>query len=75
MLPDEPPEPKRLTRQGAISAKCKDCIYDPCEPGNWVQQVTACTSPDCPLFPYRPISKSKKGSHDDSSAALESPEG
>jgi hypothetical protein len=43
-----------MTRQRAISTKCKDCIHDPLEPGTWVAQVEACTTPDCALFPYRP---------------------
>lgn len=47
-----------MTRGQAIAAKCKDCIYDKCAPGNWRQQVTACTSVSCPLYEYRPRSKS-----------------
>jgi hypothetical protein len=42
----------------AINEKCKDCIFDPAEPGNWRQQVTGCTSEDCALFPLRPMSES-----------------
>ena len=51
----------RLTRQQAINAFCKECIYDPLDKGNWKQQVTACTMSDCQLYPYRPKSKPKKG--------------
>jgi hypothetical protein len=36
---------------------CKDCIYDPVAGGNWRQQVSACTSPECPLFAFRPVSR------------------
>jgi hypothetical protein len=65
MLPDDPPAgEKRLTRQQAISAHCKDCIYDPYEPGTWVQQVTRCPSHDCRIWPYRPRTRSKKGLQD-----------
>lgn len=42
----------------AINDKCKDCIYDPLDRGNWRQQVEACTCTDCSLWPYRPKSKS-----------------
>ena len=45
---------KRLTRQGAIGAFCKSCIFDCGAEGTWVRQVELCTSPECSLFPYRP---------------------
>jgi len=48
---------KRLTRQQAIAAKCKDCSYDHLDFGNWKQQVTRCGGNDCALYPYRPISR------------------
>lgn len=51
----------KLTRQQAINAFCKGCIYDEYDKGNWKQQVTACTMSDCQLFDYRPISRPKKG--------------
>jgi hypothetical protein len=51
---------KRLTRQGAISAKCKDCQYDIAERGNWKQQVTDCQGIDCPLYAYRPVSRASQ---------------
>ena len=50
-----------LTRQQAINAFCKECIVDPLDKGNWKQQVTACTMPNCSLFAYRPVSVPKKG--------------
>jgi hypothetical protein len=43
-----------MTRQRAINAKCKDCIYDPVDFGTWRQQVEACTSTDCALWEHRP---------------------
>lgn len=47
-----------MTRQQAINAKCRDCIYDPASGlGNWRQQVGACAIESCPLWPYRPRSK------------------
>ena len=54
---------KRPSMRGAINAMCKTCIYDPKAAGcgTWRQQVEACTSPNCPLFPLRPTSKGEKG--------------
>ena len=47
-----------MSLRAAINAKCRECIYDPYPgSGNWRQQVEACTSPDCPLFSVRPISR------------------
>ena len=44
--------------RAAINGMCKSCIFDPQGGGgNWRQQVTACTSAECPLYPYRPLSK------------------
>jgi hypothetical protein len=48
-----------FTRGRAIAAMCKDCIFDSASPGNWRQQVSACTSPGCPLFTFRPVSRPK----------------
>ncbi len=50
-----------MSLRRAINAMCKACIYDSYQPGNWKQQVQACTSPRCPLFPDRPTSSSEKG--------------
>ena len=44
-----------MTRQEAIDAKCKECIYDPEEDGTWRQQVKACAIDTCALHPYRPM--------------------
>ncbi len=47
-----------MSLRKAINEKCRECIYDPMPGlGNWKQQVSACTSPDCPLFPVRPQTK------------------
>lgn len=46
-----------MSLRAAINDKCKDCIYDRCAPGNWRQQVSACTITGCSLWPYRPQSK------------------
>lgn len=41
----------------AINDKCRECIYDPIAgKGTWRQQVEACTSRKCPLYPVRPVS-------------------
>ena len=50
----------KLTRQQAINAKCKDCIYDPLNGGTWLKQVEECTFTGCPLYPYRPIPQASK---------------
>lgn len=43
----------------AINDKCKDCLYDPLQSGTWREQIEACTSGNCPLFPVRPLSKGR----------------
>jgi len=55
-------EGKKLTRQQAINAFCKNCCYDPEDSGNWRQQVTRCEITECHLHAYRPISKPKAAS-------------
>jgi len=44
-----------MTRQKAIAAKCKECIYDELDQGTWRQQVKACGIESCALHPYRPM--------------------
>lgn len=39
--------------RGKIDAKCIDCIYDPLAQGKWREQVSNCTSPECPLYSVR----------------------
>jgi len=62
-LEDGKPTPNRarkrnlVTRQDAIDAKCRDCIYDPYSKGNWKQQVHGCQIVTCALWPYRPRSR------------------
>ena len=41
-------------RKAAIDKFCRQCIEDPCSPGNWRQQVTLCTALSCPLYDFRP---------------------
>lgn len=42
----------------AINAFCKGCLYDPNGgTGTWREQVSACTSRDCPLYAVRPTAK------------------
>jgi len=47
-----------ISLRKAINDHCKDCIYDNLAAGTWLQQVTICSSNDCPLFDVRPQSKS-----------------
>lgn len=44
----------RKSLRGSINAFCRECIYDPREPGRWREQVEACPSRSCPLYPVRP---------------------
>jgi hypothetical protein len=46
--------------RAAIDAKCKSCVYDPGARGNWREQVSACSSGNCPLHPFRPLSSACK---------------
>jgi len=51
-----------MSRQQAIDAMCKECIYDPANGnGTWRKQVQECSSVGCPLYPYRPVPKVSKG--------------
>ena len=43
-----------------IDAKCKDCVYDPLDVGNWRQQTGDCRVVSCPLHEVRPKSKPRK---------------
>jgi hypothetical protein len=48
--------------RAAVNAKCRSCIYDPGSGnGTWREQVEACSSSNCPLHPFRPISSAKTG--------------
>lgn len=56
-----PTENKNTTTQRhglrkSVNLKCKQCIHDPYSGnGTWRQQVQACTSKTCPLYPVRPM--------------------
>ena len=41
----------------AVAGKCRECIYDPENLGTANQQIMACTSFTCPLWPVRPVNK------------------
>jgi hypothetical protein len=50
------PAKKSNSLRKAINDKCRHCIYDPHSgSGTWRQQVSACTSKQCPLYPVRPM--------------------
>jgi len=57
-----------MTRQQAIEAKCKDCIYDPEVDGTWRQQAERCELVECSLWMFRPKSHSKIVSLPDSAS-------
>lgn len=46
---------KRPSMRTAIDAKCKDCIHDPYQRGNWREQIAACESSNCALHDVRPV--------------------
>lgn len=46
-----------MSLRRAINTKCRECIHDPMAEGTWRQQVSACTSPACPLYAHRPTSQ------------------
>lgn len=48
---------QRMSLRAAIDAKCRECIHNPHASGTWREQVTACTSRGCPLYPVRPLSR------------------
>jgi len=56
-VPDPTVPPARLSLRKAVNSFCKHCIYDRGAPGNWRQQVDACTAQKCPLFAVRPRSE------------------
>ena len=47
-----------MSRAAAVKAKCIDCIYDPLAAGSKLVQTTLCSCYSCPLWPYRPKTKS-----------------
>lgn len=56
----------RRSLKDAIQAKCVECVVDPDIPGlgTWLQQITECSSPTCPLYPVRPITRKEKKKND-----------
>ena len=57
-----------MTRQKAIDAKCRECIYDELADGTWRMQVEQCELTACALYPYRPVSRSNAPSKADGAA-------
>lgn len=49
-----------MSMKRAIENMCFQCIYDPLSNGSKHKQVEDCTSPDCALFDYRPVSGALK---------------
>jgi hypothetical protein len=49
-----------MSLRKAINLKCKDCVYDSMDKGGWKQQVDACTSYSCSLYPVRPRPKNPR---------------
>ena len=51
----------KLSLRAAINHKCRECIHDPVGGfDNWREQVTACTSRACPLYPVRPLTTGRQ---------------
>ena len=55
-----------MTRQQAIDAHCKSCIYDEYAEGTWRMKVEQCELTACALHSYRPKSRSNVPSKADS---------
>lgn len=49
-------------RAAAVNAMCCECIYDPDAAGcgSWRKQVEDCTSYNCPVYNFRPVTASGK---------------
>ncbi len=52
-------EKHKRSRRQAIAEYCKECSYDPEDKGagTWRQQIEACVMSDCPLYEFRPLSR------------------
>jgi len=48
-----------MTRQTAIEAMCRECCFDELDDGTWRMQIERCELTNCPLYQYRPVSRSK----------------
>jgi len=46
--------------RATLNKHCRDCVYDPTNGGNWVQQVEACTVESCAWWEHRAKSKPHK---------------
>ena len=53
-----------MTRQTAIEAMCRECCYDELDDGTWRMQIERCELTNCPLYQYRPVSRSKSNDKD-----------
>ena len=61
------------SRAAAINAYCRACVVDDMAAGTWREQVAACPSAGCALFPFRPVPRHcvSNGKHDrDAIAAI-----
>ena len=47
-------KPRSLRK--AINEKCRSCVFDKANKGNWRQQVTLCSDHECELYLVRPVS-------------------
>jgi hypothetical protein len=56
MTSHRPEISRKIGLRAAINRLCRQCLYDPHAAGTWRQQVEACTSSDCALYPVRPRS-------------------
>lgn len=57
------------SRKAAMTAFCAECM------GWQVAEVFRCTDPGCPLYPYRPSSRSAQSASENSGEAVESTNG
>jgi hypothetical protein len=55
----------KISAKQAIKSYCKGCIYDPANPGTWVQQVEDCTVTHCELYEHRPLTSKTRRLNDE----------
>jgi hypothetical protein len=51
-----------LSPMKAITAHCKECVYDNKDSGTWRQQTEACQITSCPLHQHRPVTGGRNAS-------------
>jgi len=50
----------KKSRKKAVELMCRDCIYDDAEAGTWRKQAEECPARGCPLWNFRPVSRTER---------------